>query len=624
VPNSLGPAELLLHYGTEAQKDYYLPRLAKGLEIPAFALTNPQAGSDAASIPDLGIVCKGQWQGKEVVGMRVTWDKRYITLGPICSILGLAFRLQDPDHLLGAVEDIGITCALVPTNHPGVNIGRRHFPLNAVFQNGPNSGKDVFMPLDWIIGGPAMAGQGWRMLMECLAAGRSISLPSSNTGMAKLAVRATGGYARVRSQFKTAIGKFEGIEEPLARMGGYTYMMDAARTMTAGAIDLGEKPSVVSAIVKYHVTERTRQVVNDAMDILGGKGICLGPNNFMGRAYQQIPVAITVEGANILTRSLIIFGQGAIRCHPYVLKEMEAAREPDAAKGLRDFDAALSRHLWFSWSRGFRAWSMGLTGSHFGPAPAGVAPETRRYYQQLTRFSAAFAFISDVSMFVMGGDLKRKEKLSARMGDILSLMYLCSATLKRYEDEGRQVADAPLMHWAIWDAMFKMQNAFEGVISNYPSRIIAGLLHWYIFPIGRPYVVPSDKLGHEVAQTLIEPSATRDRLTAGMYVPRGEDDAVGIIELALEATMAAEPIEARIREARKDGKVGAGDTTTMAAHAREAGIITAEEHALLQRRVLLRDRAIAVDDFPQDFSIEQAAPVTPTTPNRNETLRKVA
>jgi acyl-CoA dehydrogenase len=624
VPNSLGPAELLLHYGTEAQKDYYLPRLAKGLEIPAFALTNPQAGSDAASIPDLGIVCKGQWQGKEVVGMRVTWDKRYITLGPICSILGLAFRLQDPDHLLGAVEDIGITCALVPTNHPGVNIGRRHFPLNAVFQNGPNSGKDVFMPLDWIIGGPAMAGQGWRMLMECLAAGRSISLPSSNTGMAKLAVRATGGYARVRSQFKTAIGKFEGIEEPLARMGGYTYMMDAARTMTAGAIDLGEKPSVVSAIVKYHVTERTRQVVNDAMDILGGKGICLGPNNFMGRAYQQIPVAITVEGANILTRSLIIFGQGAIRCHPYVLKEMEAAREPDAAKGLRDFDAALSRHLWFSWSRGFRAWSMGLTGSHFGPAPAGVAPETRRYYQQLTRFSAAFAFISDVSMFVMGGDLKRKEKLSARMGDILSLMYLCSATLKRYEDEGRQVADAPLMHWAIWDAMFKMQNAFEGVISNYPSRIIAGLLHWYIFPIGRPYVVPSDKLGHEVAQTLIEPSATRDRLTAGMYVPRGEDDAVGIIELALEATMAAEQIEARIREARKDGKVGAGDTTTMAAHAREAGIITAEEHALLQRRVLLRDRAIAVDDFPQDFSIEQAAPVTPTTPNRNETLRKVA
>ena len=611
VPNSLGPAELLLHYGTEEQKNHYLPRLAKGLEIPAFALTNPHAGSDAASIPDTGIVCKGMWQGREVIGMRVTWDKRYITLGPICTLLGLAFRLHDPDHLLGNADDLGITCALVPTDHPGVKIGRRHFPLNAVFQNGPNSGKDVFMPLDWIIGGPAMAGQGWRMLMECLAAGRAISLPSSNTGMAKLAVRATGGYARVRSQFKTAIGKFEGIEEPLARMGGNTYMMDAARTMTAGAIDLGEKPSVVSAIVKYHVTERARQVVNDAMDILGGKGICLGPNNFMGRYYQQMPVAITVEGANILTRSLIIFGQGAIRCHPYVLTEMAAARNPDAAQGLRDFDKALFRHLWFIWTRGFRSWSMAFTGSNFGAVPAGVAPETRRYYQQLTRFSAAFAFLADVSMFVMGGDLKRKEKLSARLGDILSLMYLCSATLKRYEAEGRQAADAPLMHWAIWDAMFKMQNAFEGVISNYPNRFIAALLHWYIFPLGRPYEVPSDLLGHEVAKLLIEPSASRDRLTAGMYVPRDEHDAVGVIELALEATLAAEPIEARLRAAEKAGRVGAGDTATKLRHAQEAGILSAAEVALVQRSHTLRDKAIAVDDFPPDFAVERAGAPQP-------------
>jgi acyl-CoA dehydrogenase len=368
----------------------------------------------------------------------------------------------------------------VPTDHPGVNIGRRHFPLNAVFQNGPNSGKDVFMPLDWIIGGPAMAGQGWRMLMECLAAGRSISLPSSNTGMSKLAVRATGAYARVRSQFKTAIGRFEGIEEPLARMGGNLYAMDAARTMTAGAIDLGEKPSVVSAIVKYHVTERTRQVVNDAMDILGGKGICLGPNNFMGRAYQQMPVAITVEGANILTRSLIIFGQGAIRCHPYVLKEMAAARNPDAVEGLRDFDAAFAAHLGFIWTRGFRSWSMGLTGSNFAAVPSNVAPETRRYYQQLSRFSAAFAFLADVSMFVMGGDLKRKEKLSARLGDILSLMYLASATLKRYEAEGRQAEDAPLMHWAIWDAMFKDAERLRGRDFQLPEplhRRPAALVH---------------------------------------------------------------------------------------------------------------------------------------------------
>ncbi len=593
VPNSLGPAELLLHYGTEEQKNHYLPRLAKGLEIPAFALTNPNAGSDAASIPDTGIVCKGMWQGKEVLGMRVTWDKRYITLGPICTILGLAFRLKDPEHLLGEVEDIGITCALVPTDHPGVNIGRRHFPLNAVFQNGPNWGKDVFMPLEWIIGGTAMAGQGWRMLMECLAAGRSISLPSSNTGMAKLAVRGTGGYSRVRSQFKTAIGKFEGIEEPLARMGGYTYMMDAARTMTAGAIDLGEKPSVVSAIVKYHVTERARTVVNDAMDVLGGKGICLGPNNFMGRAYQQIPVAITVEGANILTRSLIIFGQGAIRCHPYVLAEMRAAQDVNNNAGLLAFDQALAGHASFAVGNALRAFWHGLTGSNFVSVPANVAPEAKRYYQQLTRFSAAFAFLSDVSMLVLGGGLKRREKLSARLGDILSLMYLASATLKRYEDDGRQQADAPLLHWAIWDAMFKAQNAFEGVLANYPSKFVAWLLARVIFPLGRPYVVPADDLGHEVAKLLIAPSATRDRLTTGMYVPRDENDAIGVIELALEATLAAEPIEARQRAAAK--KVGAGGTAIS---------LTAEETALLQRRNSLRDKVVRVDDFPQDYSVE--------------------
>ncbi len=601
VPNSLGPAELLLHYGSEAQKNHFLPRLARGLEIPAFALTSPQAGSDAASIPDSGTVCKGQWQGREVIGMRVSWEKRYITLGPICTILGLAFRLYDPDRLLGDVEDIGITCALVPADHPGVNIGRRHFPLDAVWQNGPNSGRDVFMPLDWIIGGPAMAGQGWRMLMECLAAGRSISLPASNTGMSKLAVRSVGGYARVRSQFRTPIGRFEGIEEPLARMGGHTYLIDAARVLTAGAIDLGEKPSVVSAIVKYHVTERARQVINDGMDILGGKGICLGPSNFLGRAYQQIPIGITVEGANILTRSLIIYGQGAIRCHPYVLKEMTAVRDPDAAAGLKAFDAALFGHLGFTLGNGLRAFFMGISGSRLVRVPDRVAPETRRYYQQLTRFAAAFAFLSDVSMALMGGDLKRREKLSARLGDILSLLYLCSATLKRFEAEGRQQADAPLMHWAIWDAVFKAQNAFEGVISNYPNRIVAALLHWFIFPAGRPYVVPSDQLGHQVASLLIEPSPTRDRLTAGMYLPDDENDAVGAVDLALLATVAAEAVEAKIRAAQKAGKVGGRDAAEAERHALEAGVISAEESALLERRRVLRDKVIRVDDFPQDF-----------------------
>lgn len=606
VPNSLGPAELLLHYGTDAQKQHYLPRLARGEEIPAFALTSPQAGSDAAAIPDYGVVCKGEWQGREVLGMRVTWDKRYITLGPICTVLGLAFRLYDPDHLLGETEDIGITCALVPTDHPGVNIGRRHFPLNAVFQNGPNWGKDVFMPLEWIIGGPSMAGQGWRMLMECLAAGRSISLPASNTGMAKLAVRSVGGYARVRSQFKTAIGKFEGIQEALTRMGGNLYMMDAARSLTARAIDLGEKPSVVSAIVKYHITERARQVVNDGMDVLGGKGICLGPSNFLGRAYQQIPIGITVEGANILTRSLIIFGQGAIRCHPYVLDEMQAALS-DAPDSLKKFDAALFGHVGYAVRNACRALVMGLTGSHFVSVPE-VSPDTQRYYQQLTRFSAAFAFVADMAMGTMGGDLKRKEKLSARLGDVLSLMYLASATLKRYEEEGRRTTDAPLMHWAIWDAMFKAQNAFEGVISNFPNRLVARLLKWIVFPLGRPYVVPSDRLGTDVANILLEPSAARDRLTAGGYAPRDENDAVGVIELALEAAVEADGLETRLRHAIKEGRLQAqGRYVATVQAAVSAGIISAPEAQVMQRRDELRQKVIRVDDFPQDFGRDEQA-----------------
>ncbi|WP_300456088.1 acyl-CoA dehydrogenase [Accumulibacter sp.] len=611
VPNSLGPAELLLHYGTEAQKSHFLPRLAKGLEIPAFALTSPWAGSDAASIPDVGIVCKGVWQGREVIGMRVTWDKRYITLGPVCTILGLAFHLFDPDGLLGSKKHIGITCALVPRDTPGAEIGRRHFPLNAMFMNGPTRGKDVFMPLDYIIGGPAMVGQGWRMLMECLAAGRSISLPSSNTGMAQLTARTVGAYARVRSQFKTAIGRFEGVEEPLTRIGAYTYMMDAVRKMTAGAIDLGEKPSVVSAIAKYHVTERARQVVNDGMDIVGGKGICLGPSNFIGRAYQQLPIGITVEGANILTRSMILFGQGAIRCHPYVLKEMKAAFDPDGVQGLRDFDAALFGHLAYTIRHGFGAFWKGLTGSNFVSAPTDVAAETRRYYQQLTRFSSAFAFLADISMLVLGGELKRREKLSARLGDILSMLYLCSATLKRFESEGRQAADAPLMHWAMWDAMYKAQMAFDGAIANFPVRWIGRWLYRVVFPLGHPYDVPSDRIGHRVAKLLIEPSASRDRLTAETYLPKTEGEAVGALELALTATIDAEPIEAKIRAAEKSGALTNNPEANVrdVAHAAfAAGILTPAEYAVLKRRNELRDIVIRVDDFPHDLGRSRQQP----------------
>ncbi|THF62916.1 acyl-CoA dehydrogenase [Pseudothauera nasutitermitis] len=614
VPNSLGPAELLLHYGTPEQKAHYLPRLARGEDIPAFALTSPWAGSDAASIPDAGVVCKGIWQGKEVLGMRVSFDKRYITLAPVCTVFGLAFRLFDPERLLGGAEDLGITCALVPHDHPGVDIGRRHLPLNAVWMNGPVRGTDVFMPLDFIIGGAQMAGQGWRMLMECLAAGRSISLPGSNTGMQKLTARAVGAYARVRYQFKTAIGRFEGVEEALTRIGANTYLSDAARVLTAAAVDLGEKPSVVSAIVKYHVTERARQTVNDGMDVIGGKGICLGPQNFLGRAYQQIPVGITVEGANILTRSLILFGQGAIRCHPYVLAEMRAAQQNDLAA----FDEAFWGHIGYTVSNAARALVMGLTGSHFVGVPAGVASETRRYYQQLTRFSAAFAFISDLSMGTLGGALKRKEKLSARLGDILSLMYLASATLRRYEAEGRQAADAPLMHWAIWDCMFRAQNAFEGVIANFPNRLFATVLRrLVVFPLGRPYVVPSDRLGHQVARLLIEPSATRDRLTSDVYLPTDPEEPVGALEAALAATIEAEPIEAKLKRAQRDGSfrpgVVIGGVDAMWTTALEYGVISADEFAVIERRNRLRDQVIRVDDFVYDFGLRAALHEAPAT-----------
>ena len=605
VPNSLGPGELLLNYGTDEQKRRYLPRLARGLEIPCFALTSPEAGSDAASIPDWGVVCFGEHDGKRVLGLSVTWDKRYITLGPVATLLGLAFRAYDPEHLVGEREDLGITCALIPTSHPGVAIGRRHMPLNAVFQNGPNSGNDVFIPMDWVIGGAPMLGKGWRMLMECLAAGRGISLPSSNTGMAKLAVRTTGAYARVRTQFKTPIGRFEGIEEALTRMGANLYMMDATRTLTAAMVDRGEKPAVLSGISKLHITERNREVINDAMDIAGGKGICMGPSNFLGAAYMQMPVSITVEGANILTRSLIVFGQGAIRCHPYVLREMAALGEADARKALCDFDAALAGHLRFAIGNALRAFGAALTGSHFIRAPRVVAPETRRYYQQLTRFSAVLAFLSDVSMGTLGGALKRKEKLSARLGDVLSLLYLCSATLWRFEQEGRQAADAPLMHWAIWDAMFKAQNAIEGVISNFPNRAIAAVMRWVVFPLGRPYEVPSDRLGQHVARLLIEPSATRDRLTAGMFIG-DPDEPVGLLERALALTVAAEPIERKVRSAVRSRRIGANPApgegaAEIALQAVAAGIISEAEAAILASQRDLAARVVRVDDFAQDL-----------------------
>jgi len=601
VPNSLGPAELLLHYGTEQQKNHYLPRLAQGLEIPCFALTSPEAGSDAAAIPDHGVVCKGSYQGKEVLGMRVTWDKRYITLGPVATVLGLAFRLYDPDKLLGGAEDLGITCALVPTTHPGVNIGRRHLPLNAVFQNGPNSGKDVFMPLDWIIGGREYAGKGWMMLMNSLAAGRSISLPSSSVGGAKAMARYAGAYARVRSQFKTPIGKLEGVEEALGRIAANCYMMEATRVMTAGAVDAGEKPAVISAIAKYHMTERARKVIDDAMDIHGGKGICLGPNNWVGRGYQVIPVGITVEGANILTRSLIIFGQGAIRCHPYVLREMRAAKELSGEEALREFDDAFTSHVGHVISNGARAFVHGVTGARFAAVPAAAAPESARYYQRLGHLSAAFAFLADMSMLALGGALKRKEKLSARLGDVLSMMYLVSATLKHFEDQGRQSEDLPLVHWSVREALWQAQQAIDAVYANFPVKPMRWLLRWVVFPVGTPFRPPKDKHNHECASLVLGPGAARDRLTQGMYVPKDQADATGILEAAFRTAIACEPIDKKIREAVRSGRLQTRPGTDNAALARASDVISADEHALWQANETLRKEVIKVDDFPQDF-----------------------
>ncbi len=613
VPNSLGPAELLLHYGTEQQKNHYLPRLAKGQEIPCFALTSPEAGSDAASIPDYGIVCKGNWQGKEVLGMRVTWDKRYITLGPVASLLGLAFRLYDPEKLISQKEDLGITCALVPTNTPGVNIGRRHLPLNAVFQNGPNSGKDVFMPIEWIIGGQDYAGKGWMMLMGCLAAGRAISLPTSSTGGVKALTRFTGAYARVRSQFRTPIGKLEGVEEALGRIAAHCYVMDATRVMTAGAVDLGEKPAVLSAIAKYHMTERARMCVNDGMDILGGKGICLGPNNWIGRGYQVTPVAITVEGANILTRTLIIFGQGAIRCHPYVLREMRAAKEMQGAEASREFDDAFSAHVWHVISNGIRAFMHGITSSRLAHTPRNAAPETKHYYRFTSRLSAAFAFLADMSMMAMGGALKRKEKISGRLGDVLSMLYLISATLKRYEDQGRIKEDLPLIRWAVRDMTYHAQQAIDQILSNFPIKWMATLLRWTIFPLGMSFRPPLDSRNRDCAQIALTPGAARDRLTAGMYVPKGETDATGILEAAFLATVACEPIDEKLRKAVKKGRVLPRPGMDLGSLAKENNLITAEELAQWQRKEALRKNAIKVDDFPQDFGraeiVKNLAPV---------------
>lgn len=594
VPNSLGPAELLLRYGADEQKAHYLPRLARGEEIPCFALTNPFAGSDAAAIPDTGIVCRGMHDGEEVLGIRISWEKRYITLAPVATLLGLAFHLHDPDGLIGDTHDVGITLALLPTDHPGVEIGRRHFPAGQPFQNGPIAGQDVFVPLDWVIGGQGRCGDGWRMLMNCLAAGRSISLPGSSTAGLKVCARSTGAYAAVRKQFNVPIGRFEGVQEAIARIVSNTYLVDSARDVTAAALDAGEEPAVLSALLKYESTERLRQSINDAMDVHGGRGICDGPRNYLISAYTAAPVAITVEGANILTRSLIVFGQGAIRCHPWLLAEITAAGEPDEARAIAAFDRALLGHVGRVFTNLSRSFVKNATGGLIGSDPS--IGEANYWYAQLERASASFATVAELALIQLGGDLKRKEKLSGRFADVLGEMYLMSCALKRFEDDGRPDADLPVIEFAFQNSMYKIQQRLDEIIANLPSRLSAVLLRLVVFPWGRRWRPAADSLGGKVADLLVTSRNFRDRLSAGSYFDASPDDNLGCLEHAVSLAAVSADAEQKIHLAKREGRFASSEQDVVGA-AQAQGIISEVEAEQVRASFTALRRAIDVDDF---------------------------
>ncbi|MCL1137439.1 acyl-CoA dehydrogenase [Shewanella pneumatophori] len=595
VPNSLGPGELLTHYGTTEQKDHWLPLLADGRAVPCFALTGPEAGSDAGAIPDTGVVCRQEFNGEETLGLKLNWNKRYITLAPVADVLGLAFQMSDPDGLLGDIKDIGITCALIPTAHQGVKIGRRHNPLNLAFMNGTTQGEDVFIPLDWIIGGPQYAGRGWRMLVECLSAGRGISLPALSTASGHMATKTTTAYSVVRQQFGLPIGQFEGVQEALARVIANTYQLEAARRLTTTGIDLKVKPSVVTAIAKYHMTELGRKVVDDAMDIQSGKGIQLGPKNYLGHGYMALPISITVEGANILTRSLMIFGQGATRCHPYVLAEMEAAAMEDTEAAIERFDALLLGHIGYATRNAFSAFGNALTGSRFSQSP--VSGETKQYYKDMTRLSAGLAFMTDVSMLILGGDLKRKEMLSARLGDVLSQLYLGSATLKLFEDNGRQFDDLPAVRHAMATRLHLAAKALDEAIRNFPNRGVALLLRALIFPLGNRFKDATDKQSIDLVEAMSKPSPARDRLTH--LCPDFADDSSGIadVENAFIAKHACKGLYQKLKQAQKEGTLTKLPPLALFDAALEIALITNEEHQQLVAADVLRLAAINVDDF---------------------------
>jgi acyl-CoA dehydrogenase len=595
VPNSLGPGELLMQFGTKAQQDYWLPRLADGREIPCFGLTSPEAGSDAASMVDSGIVCHGPHDGRDVIGIRLNWHKRYITLGPVATVLGLAFRLYDPDHLIGTRDEIGITVALVPTNLPGVEIGRRHLPAFHVFQNGPNWGRDVFIPMDNVIGGVEQVGKGWKMLMSALAAGRGISLPSLSAAGAAFAAHVTGAYASIREQFHVPIGRFEAIQERLGRLAATAYLLDAARRLTCAAIDQGHKPAVITAIMKAQATERLRVAANDAMDVHGGKGIMEGPLNYLGNLYRAVPIGITVEGANIVTRSLIQFGQGAIRSHPYILKEMLTLEDRDPARGLGEFDQAFWGHVGHSCANAMRAWSRAWTFGYAAPAPpAGAVTD---YYRQLSRYSAAFALAVDMALITLGGNLKRREMISARFGDVLSELYLLSAVLKRWNEEGRQSADLPLVEWCMEQGFATIETRLDEIFTNFPNRPVAWLLRFLLLPYGVRRRGPSDTLTQACAAILLEPSAARDRLTVDVY--HGADNGgVARLDRAFALISAVQPLRDRLQQAHVHD----------IAEARRRGLINDAEADQLKAVQLAVAAVVAVDDFaPEEISPRRAA-----------------
>ena len=599
VPNSLGPGKLLLHYGTDAQKEQYLYGLADGSEIPCFGLTGPDAGSDAGAMPDTGVVCYDSFDGKDnVLGIRLNWEKRYITLGPVATLIGLAFKLYDPDKILGDKHSIGITLALIRPDVEGVEIGNRHFPLNQTFMNGPNRGRDVFIPMDWVIGGEEYIGQGWRMLMECLADGRAISLPALATGAGKLCSRYTGAYSRIRKQFRTPIGYFEGVEESLAAIAGQTYAMDAARELTLVALDMGEVPSVVSAIVKYQLTERMRGVINNAMDIHGGHGICMGPSNFLGRVYQAIPISITVEGANILTRSMIVFGQGALRSHPYLLTEVNAIHDSDEEKSLHDFDQALFGHIGFVTSNFVRAFWLGLTQARFMFTPG--TSNTAYYYRQLNRLSACFAVMTDMSLAVLGGGLKRREKISGRLADALSNLYILSALIKRFENDDEPAEDKPLFEWAAQDCLYNTQRALDGVLANFPISIVGKLLRLVIFPRGKVYKGASDRLSHKTARILMSNNEARSRLTRGVFNLSNADDRTGRIEEAFDKVLKAADAERKLKDAMHVGVLNKQPVEPLLKQAISLNILTDQEADLVLDAHNATRNAIMVDEFSFD------------------------